>query len=89
MQIQAKLFATLITLVPDRIRERYPGEGIRAGSPLEVELPEGSTLADLVDHLALPREKVRVLFVNGRVKPLDYALVPGDEVGIFPPIGGG
>jgi sulfur carrier protein ThiS len=88
MQIQAKLFATLIRLVPDRIREQYP-QGIRAGYPLEVELPEGSTLRDLVDHIGLPPEKVRVIFVNGRVRQRDDVLAAGDEVGIFPPIGGG
>ena len=88
MKIQAKLFATLIRMVPDRIRERYP-QSVRAGSPMEVDLPQGSTLADLVDHLGLPPEKVRVIFVNGRVRPRDHVLVAGDEVGIFPPVGGG
>lgn len=88
MKVHVKLFATLISQVPDRIVERYP-EGIRAGSPLDVELPEGSTLADLVDHLALPREKVRVIFVNGRARQLDDRLITGDEVGMFPPVGGG
>ena len=88
MKVYAKLFATLVSMAPDSIRESYP-QGIRAGDPLDVELPEGSTLADLVDHLALPREKVRVIFVNGRARQLDYHLVPGDEVALFPPIGGG
>lgn len=88
MQIQAKLFATLVPLVSDRIRERYP-QGIRAGSPLAIELPDGSTLADLVDHLGLPGDKVRVIFVNGKVEQRDHVLAPGDEVGLFPPIGGG
>jgi molybdopterin synthase sulfur carrier subunit len=88
MKICVRLFATLTQLVPETVSSRYP-QGIRAGSPLEVELPEGSTLADLVGYLALPGEKVRVAFVNGRAKKLDYRLVPGDEVGIFPPVGGG
>jgi sulfur carrier protein ThiS len=88
MLIQAKLFATLIRFVPDEIRERYP-ESARAGTPMSIELPEGSTLADLVGHLGLPPEKVRVIFVNGRVRQRDHVLVAGDEVGIFPPVGGG
>ena len=88
MKVYVKLFATLVQLVPEHIGELYP-EGIRAGTPLEIELPQTSTLADLVDYLTLPREKVRVIFVNGRAQPLDYPLVPGDEVGMFPPIGGG
>jgi molybdopterin synthase sulfur carrier subunit len=88
VQVCVKLFATLVQAVPETIKGRYP-QGIRAGSPLAVELPEGSSLADLVDHLGLPREKVRVVFVNGRAKTLDYALVPEDQVGIFPVVGGG
>jgi molybdopterin synthase sulfur carrier subunit len=87
MQVYAKLFATLVRLVPDDVSARYPK--IRAGSRLDVDLPEGSTLADLLDRLGLPRDKVRVIFVNGRAQPLDYRLQPGDEAGIFPPIGGG
>jgi len=39
--------------------------------------------------LNLPREEVKVAFVNGRTRPLDWPLQPEDEVGIFPPIGGG
>ncbi len=88
MKVYAKLFANLVQLVPEQIRERYP-QGIRAGTPLEIELPEGSTLADLVDHLALPRDKVRIVYVDGRAKKLDHRLVAGNEVGMFPPIGGG
>jgi molybdopterin converting factor small subunit len=88
MIIQFKLFATLIQIVPETLKERYP-QGIRAGSPLEIDLPEASTLADLIDRLALPREKIRVIYVNGRARKLDYCLAPGDEVGMFPPIGGG
>ena len=88
MLIQAKLFATLIRMVPDRIRERYP-QSVRAGSRMDIELPQGSTLADLVEHLGLPPEKVRVIFVNGRIQQRDHILVSGDEVGLFPPVGGG
>jgi sulfur carrier protein ThiS len=54
-----------------------------------VELPEGSSLADLMTHLGLPKEQVKVSFVNGRHQDLEHGLEPGDEVGIFPPVGGG
>ena len=77
MKVYAKIFATLVSMVPDSVRARYP-QGIRAGDLLEIELSEGSTLADLVDHLGLPRKKVRVVFVNGRARQLDYELAPGD-----------
>ena len=88
MKVYAKVFATLVQSLPKAVLARYP-QGIRSGSRLEVELPDNSTVADLVDHLELPREEVKVTFVNGRAQPLGHILLSGDQVGIFPPIGGG
>ena len=88
MKVYVKLYATLAKSVSGPILAQHP-QGLRAGSRLEVELPEGSTLADLMTHLALPREQVKVSFVNARLQDPDYRLEAGDEVGIFPPIGGG
>ena len=88
MKVSVKLFATLAQSVSEAILAQHP-QGIRAGQPFEVELAEGSTLADLVTHLSLPREQVKIVFVNARVRQLTYQLRSGDEVGIFPPIGGG
>ncbi len=79
MRVKVKLFATLVCYVP----------GVKSGVPFEVELPEGTTLADLMNRLNLPQKEVKVAFVNGRTKPLDFQLQRGNEVGIFPPIGGG
>jgi molybdopterin converting factor small subunit len=79
MRVGVKLFATLKQYLP----------GHKLGSPTEIELPDGSTLADLVKQLNLPQAEVKVVFVNARAQPLSYVLNPGDEVGIFPPIGGG
>jgi len=87
MKVRVKLYATLIDLVPQSIRAQVPG--MRAAYPFEQELPEGSTLADLVERLALPPGEIKTIFVNGRAQPLKYVLQPGDEVGIFPPVGGG
>jgi molybdopterin converting factor small subunit len=78
MHVTVKLFATL---------NRYGG--VRAGVPLEIELSEDSTLHDLINHLKIPPEETRVLFVNGIIQEADYQLKNGDEVGLFPPIGGG
>jgi len=79
LRMRVKLYATL---------GRYSGS--RApGVPFEVELPNGATVADLVNRLNLPGEEVKVAFVNGRARPMDWRLEPGDEVGIFPPVGGG
>lgn len=88
MKVYVKVFATLVRSVSKAVLARYP-QGIRAGSPLEVELPESSTLDDLIAYLALPREEVKMTFVNGRAQELDCLLAPEDQVGIFPAVGGG
>jgi molybdopterin synthase sulfur carrier subunit len=79
MQVTVKLFATLT---------RY-GQGGRAGTPVVIELHEDATLQHLIDELKIPPEETRVVFVNGIIQELEYILKDGDEVGIFPPIGGG
>jgi sulfur-carrier protein len=79
MQVTVKLFATLVRVVP----------GVRAGEPFGQALAEGGTVADLARSLGLPTGEIRLVFVNGLAKDLDQQLNEGDEVGIFPPIGGG
>jgi molybdopterin synthase sulfur carrier subunit len=79
MRVQVKLFASLT---------RFAGNA-RSGTPVEVDLPDSATLADLCQLLRLPADEVKITFVNGRTQAEDWRLQPGDEVGIFPPIGGG
>lgn len=79
MQIYVKLFATLQIFLGN----------VPSGTAVEINVPEGSTLGALVEQLKLPPEEVKICFVNGRIVELDYMLTEGDEVGIFPPIGGG
>jgi sulfur carrier protein ThiS len=57
---------------------------------LEVTLPDGSTLADLLDHLALPRRDDSVLLViNGRQAEPEDVLRDTDEVHVIPALSGG
>lgn len=79
MEVRVKLFATLGQYAPN-------GESAK---PFVVEVDEGAQLHDLFDLLNISEESVRVKFVNGRAKKGDYELKPDDEVGLFPPIGGG
>ena len=79
MLVRVKLYATL---------PRYV-DGARAGVPIELELLDDASVADMVGQLELPPEEVKIVFVNGHVRPTDWALAAGDVVGIFPPIGGG
>jgi molybdopterin converting factor small subunit len=88
MNVTVKLFATLTRNVSQEILVQHPN-GIRAGSAIELDLAEGHTLGDLVALLELPVEQVKLMFVNGRAQQMAYRLKPGDQVGIFPPIGGG
>ena len=79
MQVRVKLFATLSRHVP----------GAKPGVSFEADVPDAATLDDLVKRLSLPAAEVKVVFVNGRARPLDWRLGAGDEIGVFPPIGGG
>lgn len=79
MQVTVKLYATLTRF----------GLGERAGTPFHIELREGATLCDLINLLKIPPEETRIIFVNGIIKEPDYRLNHNDQVGLFPPIGGG
>lgn len=79
MIVRVRLYANLVQYRPNT----------KAGQPFEVELAPGNTLDDLVACLQLPRDQVKVMFVNGIARAPDTPLEPGDEVGIFSPIGGG
>lgn len=79
MLIKVRLFATLARYVP----------GTAAGETMEVTLPDKATVTDLLAKLAVPEGEVKAVYVNGRHRPCDWILAEGDEVGFFPPIGGG
>jgi molybdopterin converting factor small subunit len=79
MKIYARLYATLT---------KYAGGSIMH-EPMEIELRKGATLKELYDHLGIPHDEVKTAFVNSTMQPPEYRLRNGDEVGIFPPVGGG
>ena len=79
MKIQVELYATLSKFLP-------PGaEGRKA----MLELPEGSTIAELLNQLKIPTEMTALLMVNGTHQPPDTALKDGETIAIFPPLAGG
>jgi len=84
MQITFKLFAGL--------SDRLPADARRSNALL-VEIPDGSSLAQLIDAWALPPRMVHLVLVNGEyVAPARRAerrLSAGDVVAIWPPIAGG
>lgn len=79
MQVKVKLFATLCRYAPHEV----------GAKPFWVNIHPGSTLKTIVDDLDIPEAAIKISFINGRARKLDYPLKPGDDVGLFPPIGGG
>ncbi len=79
MKVKVKLYATLTNRAKKTER----------GSPVEIELPEGESVMGLLNRLKLSVDEVRMIYVNGRSRQLDWQLRDGDEVGLFPPVGGG
>ena len=77
--VHVKLFATL--------RQYKPGLGI--GEAFPVDLPDGTTVRGLVRHLDLPEDQVKLVFVNALFRQMDHVLADGDELGVFPAVGGG
>lgn len=73
--IDIKLFASLSGKTPQS-SEKYPIES-------------GMTVRELIDHLAVPENEAKLIFINGRKGELTSVLKDGDRVGIFPPVGGG
>ena len=59
---------------------------------LQIHLPEGTTMADLLVHLKMPAEERGITFINGRLSAmpglqpdLGHILKDGDRVAFFDP----
>ena len=79
MLIKVRLYATLQRVKPETA----------VGQTFEVELPAGSTVADLIALLNIGSHEVKAIRVNDRARAEVYRLRDNDEVDLFPPIGGG
>ena len=70
---------------------RYGGEATsKSYANLQPELPAGSRINDLLEHLAMPTEERGITFINGDLSAmpglqpdLDHALQDGDRVAFF------
>ena len=79
MKVLIKLFSVLRDYVPDY----NPQKGV------ETELPDGSTVADLLSHLGIPMSKVPVVACNGRVLQAADTIHEDSTLQIFQPVAGG
>jgi len=55
----------------------------------QMEYPAGTTVEDIILSLGLPMAEVGVTMINSRHCELTQAPTEGDQVAIFPAIGGG
>jgi molybdopterin converting factor small subunit len=77
--VDVQLHATLIAFLPPGSRD-----GVAT-----IELPDVATVADLIQHLAVPPALSRIVLVNGHDVEDDAVLRAGDVVDVFPPLAGG
>jgi sulfur carrier protein ThiS len=84
MKIVFKLYASLTQYLP---------ADARYDNRVPLELPEGSTVAQVIEPFGLPHKLVHLVLVNGVYVPpeqrLTRELVDGDVLAIWPPIAGG
>jgi molybdopterin synthase sulfur carrier subunit len=79
MIVKVKLFATLRKYLPN----------VELGKTSEFSLDPGTPIFRLYQILGIPEEDVKLAYVNGIYCESHTILKDGDEIGIFPPIGGG
>ncbi|MCG8531607.1 MAG: MoaD/ThiS family protein [Desulfovibrionales bacterium] len=74
MQIEIKCFATLSDFTPEN--------GV-------LDVAEGTTVQNVISHLGMNGDDVKIMFVNGKHQSLETVLTEGDRLGLFPAVGGG
>ena len=88
MRVAVKAFAMLPGKLGNRCPDLLP-TGFHAGMPFLVELTAGAVVNDVLSELKLEEGEVLNVFVNGRSVTLETPLSDRDELGLFPPVGGG
>jgi molybdopterin converting factor small subunit len=79
MNVQIKLFATFRRYLP-------PGT---QGSAVEVEVPAGTPVSQVLSQFEIPDQESFVILVNGRGADPEQVLNEGDAIAVFPAMAGG
>jgi sulfur carrier protein ThiS len=83
MKVTLKLYATL--------RDYLPADG--DGTQTVLELPEHASVADALAQLSVPISQAHIVLINNRqvrrTEVPERRLHDGEEVAVFPAIGGG
>ena len=84
VRVALKLYASLADYLPPEARRTHR---------LELELPAGTTVSDVIGQQNLPPKMCHLVLVNGFFIPpterASRALLQADELAIWPPIAGG
>jgi sulfur-carrier protein len=78
VRVEVRLFATLAGFLPPERR----GTGA-------LDLPDGSSVGDVVARLGIPEAMPHMVLVNGEDARPDRRLTEGDVLDLFPPLAGG
>ncbi|MBT3338695.1 MAG: hypothetical protein HN855_04240 [Anaerolineae bacterium] len=79
MKIRLKLISTYRELLPKGTQ----------GNKIEIDVPEGTRVSDVMTQFNVPQDDSSVIVVNGLTVPLSTILVEDDEVTAFSAIAGG
>ena len=80
MKISVKLIATYRSLLPKGTQ----------GNKIEIDIPDGTTVSDVMMQFGVPLDDTSVVIINGLTTlPLDTLLQEGDEVAAFNAVAGG
>ena len=61
----------------------------RGKTEFSIAVSEGMTLKGFLAYIGISPELAKIVLVNALFQPMDYKLVDGDDLAIFPPVGGG
>lgn len=85
MKIVLKLYAMLTDYLPEQGRDQK--------HEVDVELPDGATVAHVIERFGLPPRLIHLVLVNGIYIPPDHRLSrtlrDGDALAIWPMVAGG
>ncbi len=79
VQVKVRLYAGLRRYLPE----------LSLGQSLPLQLPQGTTIGEMLDQLGIPRTETKSCFVNGIQREFSYQLKEGDDLAAFPPVAGG
>ena len=75
-RVKVNLYATLRRYVDGR-------------PSVDLDIRPGQTVEEVLGQLGVPCDQTRIIFVNHRAAELTQPLQNGDQLGVFPAIGGG